>query len=89
MKKIPIKVAHYGRFDPRVRTGGVETFARNLQIVFEEVEFLTPEAQNPDAIIASKPPVVWDTQMVSDWSLFIFPFGSLMWFEDALTRRVI
>ena len=67
LKKIPIKVAHYGRFDPRVRTGGVETFARNLQIVFEEVEFLTPEAQNLDAIIASKTPVICENQMVSDW----------------------
>lgn len=67
LKKLPIKVAHYGRFDPRVRTGGVETFARNLQIVFEEVEFLTPENQNLDSIIAARTPVICDNQMVSDW----------------------
>ena len=67
MQKLPLKVAHYGRFDPRVRTGGVETFARNLQIVFEEVEFLTPENQELERMIAEKVPVICDNQMVSDW----------------------
>jgi hypothetical protein len=67
VQKLPLKVAHYGRFDPRVRTGGVETFARNLQIVFEEVEFLTPENQELERMIAEKVPVICDNQMVSDW----------------------
>ena len=67
MKKIPLKVAHYGRFDPRVRTGGVETFARNLQIVFDEVEFLTPDDQNLTRVMAEKVPVICDNQMVTDW----------------------
>ncbi len=67
MQKIPVKVAHYGRFDPRVTTGGVETFARNLGIVFEEVEFLTPSTQDRDRVIAEKIPVICDNQMVTDW----------------------
>ena len=67
MKKIPLKVVHYGRFDPRVRTGGVETFARNLQIVFDEVEFLTPDDQNLARVMAEKVPVICDNQMVTDW----------------------
>ena len=67
MKKLPMKVAHYGRFDPRVRTGGVETFARNLQIVFEDVEFLTPDSGAIDRVIRERLPVICDNQMVSDW----------------------
>ena len=67
MEKLPIKVAHYGRFDPRVTTGGVETFARNLGIVFDEVEFLTPNTQDKARVMAEQIPVICDNQMVVDW----------------------
>ncbi|MEM7154742.1 MAG: hypothetical protein AAF799_17970 [Myxococcota bacterium] len=65
--KIPLKVAHYGRFDPRTTTGGVETFARNLGIVFEEVEFLTPKTTDFADVMRRKLPVICDNQLVADW----------------------
>jgi hypothetical protein len=35
-------VVHFGKHDPRTRAGGVEAFARNLGLVFREVQFMTP-----------------------------------------------
>ena len=67
MQKIPLRVAHYGRYDPRVTTGGVETFARNLAIVFEEVEFLTPKTQDKERVMRERIPVICDNQLVVDW----------------------
>lgn len=67
MDKIPLKVAHYGRFDPRVTTGGVETFARNLETVFEEVIYLAPGVGDMAAAVRDRVPVICDNQMVVDW----------------------
>ncbi len=66
MNKIPIRVAHYGRFDPRHRTGGVETFARNLETVFERVEFLTPGSSRSRAAFEEGIPIICDNHMVRD-----------------------
>ena len=67
MDRIPLKVAHYGRFDPRVTTGGVETFARNLEGVFDEVIYLAPGVGDMDAAVRERIPVICDNQMVLDW----------------------
>jgi len=50
-----------------VTTGGVETFARNLAIVFEEVEFLTPKTQDKERVMRERIPVICDNQLVVDW----------------------
>ncbi|HIA03841.1 MAG TPA: hypothetical protein EYN06_06345 [Myxococcales bacterium] len=67
MKKIPVRIAHYGRFDPRVSTGGVETFARNLGIVFEEVDFITPETLDVTKERDAGTVIICDNQMTIDW----------------------
>ena len=66
VRKLPIKVAHYGRFDPRIKTGGVETFARNLGSVFEQIEFLTPDSPHLRATAEAGIPIICDNQMVRD-----------------------
>jgi len=67
--KIPLTIVHHGRFDPRVTTGGVETFARNLGLIFEEVLFTTPKTSRKErkAIMERRLPVICDNQMVVDW----------------------
>lgn len=67
MDKIPITVIHYGGKDPRQTTGGVETFARNLALCFERVEFMTPRNRDPDRALRSRTPVICDNQYVLDW----------------------
>ncbi len=67
MDKIPISVIHYGGKDPRRSSGGVETFARNLALCFERVEFMTPRNRDPDRAVRSRTPVVCDNQYVLDW----------------------
>jgi glycosyltransferase involved in cell wall biosynthesis len=65
--KIPATVVHYGQGDPRVQTGGVETFARNLGLAFESVEFMTPETLDVGSVVERRLPVVCDNQWVLDW----------------------
>jgi hypothetical protein len=67
--RIPVTIVHYGRFDPRRKTGGVETFARNLQSVFAHVEFLTTESTDAErrSVMERNLPVVCDNQLVLDW----------------------
>jgi glycosyltransferase involved in cell wall biosynthesis len=65
--RIPQTVVHYGLFDPRQHTGGVETFARNLGLVFEDVLFMTPETRDESLVRREKLPVICDNQWVLDW----------------------
>ncbi|MBW2445581.1 MAG: hypothetical protein JRG83_06620 [Deltaproteobacteria bacterium] len=65
--RIPRTVAHYGAQDPRVATGGVETFARNLRVIFDEVLFLTPAARGEARIRRERIPVLCDNHWVRDW----------------------
>ena len=65
--KIPRRVVHYGEKDPRVSNGGVETFARNLQLVFSEVTFMTPETIDVDLVRIARVAVVCDNQWALDW----------------------
>ncbi len=65
--RIPRTVVHHSRFDPRRATGGVETFARNLELVFEKVEYSTPETLDVERVRREKLPVICDNQHVLDW----------------------
>jgi hypothetical protein len=67
LSKLPISIVHYGRYDPRTRIGGVETFARNLDRVFQSVEFMTPENLNVERVRKDHILVICDNQFVTDW----------------------
>jgi hypothetical protein len=47
----------------------VETFARNLQKIFAEVRFLTPDRRALQSALRSRLPVICDNQRVLDWPL--------------------
>ena len=67
MDKLRFTVVHYGDKDPRSTTGGVETFARNLALSFEHVEFMTPRNRDFDRVRRERIPVICDNQRVRDW----------------------
>ena len=67
MPTLPIAVAHYGRHDPTTHVGGVETFARNLRLIFEEVALLHPKSPDLRAWARRGLPIVCDNQTVLDW----------------------
>lgn len=67
MSALPIAVAHYGRHDPATHVGGVETFARNLRLVFEDVTLLHPRSPELRAWAGRGLPIVCDNQTVLDW----------------------
>jgi len=55
-------VVHLGKHDPRARTGGVEAFARSLQLVFREVLFMTPATLDFDRVRRERLALVCDNQ---------------------------
>ncbi len=65
--RIPRQVVHYSEKDPRTTTGGVETFARNLALIFEQVDFMTPDTIDVDLVRNHRLPVICDNQWVLDW----------------------
>lgn len=65
--KIPTTVVHYALFDPRTHTGGVETFAKNLRLVFENVEFMTRDTLDVARVRRERLPVICDNHWVTDW----------------------
>lgn len=67
MSKIPVSVIHYGRHDARIKVGGVETFARNLGMIFEDVDFMTPDTLDVEWVDKNRPLVICDNQFVTDW----------------------
>jgi glycosyltransferase involved in cell wall biosynthesis len=67
LDRLPFRVVHYGGSDPRTTTGGVETFARNLGLVFDEVAFMTPRTLDPERVRREKSVVICDNQFVLDW----------------------
>ncbi|MEM9462790.1 MAG: hypothetical protein AAGF11_52100 [Myxococcota bacterium] len=67
MPPLPIAVAHYGRHDPTTHVGGVETFARNLRLLFEEVVLLHPKAPDLEGWARRGVPIICDNQTVTDW----------------------
>jgi glycosyltransferase involved in cell wall biosynthesis len=64
-KAIPRTVAHFGKHDPRDRVGGVATFAKNLELVFERVEFMTGGQHDFDWVKRERVPVICDNHWVS------------------------
>jgi glycosyltransferase involved in cell wall biosynthesis len=67
MDKLPFTVVHYGDKDPRSTTGGVETFARDLALSFQQVEFMTPRDHDFDRVRQERIPVICDNQRARDW----------------------
>ena len=67
MQQLPLSVIHYGANDPEVTAGGVETFARNLRTIFQEVRFMTPARRNFDEVRRLQIPVICDNQNVRHW----------------------
>lgn len=65
--RIPRTVVHYSKNDPRTYRGGVESFARNLGLVFDKVEFMTPRSRDLARVRQQRLPVICDNQMVLDW----------------------
>lgn len=62
---IPRTVVHFGKHDPRRRVGGVATFAQNLELVFERVEYMTGEHHDFDRVLRDRLPVICDNHWVS------------------------
>jgi glycosyltransferase involved in cell wall biosynthesis len=67
MEKLPFHVVHYGANDPETTRGGVETFARRLRLIFEEVTFMTPATRDAARVARERLPVICDNQFVTDW----------------------
>ena len=66
-KRIARTIVHYGLNDPTTTTGGVETFARNLAMRFEEVLFMTPRTIDVDLVKSRRLAVICDNHHVLDW----------------------
>ena len=67
MAKLPYHIVHYSQSDPENTSGGVETFARNLRLVFDEVTFMTPRTLDIARVRAENLHVICDNQRVVDW----------------------
>ncbi len=72
--KIPTTIVVHGKTDPRMRVGGVETFARTLEGVFEEVRYSTSRSRYAaGAPVAGGGadhrtlPIICDNATVLDW----------------------
>lgn len=65
-ERINETVIHYSANDPSVTTGGVETFARNLNLSFAGVRFMTPQTLDLGAIRRDRSLVVCDNHWVVD-----------------------
>jgi hypothetical protein len=64
---LPLPVIHYSRDDPRTTVGGVQRFARNLERIFAEVRYLTPDSPGREQAARSGIPIICDNQLVRDW----------------------
>lgn len=77
--RIERKVVHFGEHDPRGTVGGVESFARNLQTIFEEVDFMTPRSGDWDRVRRERLPVIcdnhWVLKLPSDVHAIAFQHG--------------
>ena len=67
MKKIPLTIVHYNNEDPATTTGGVQSFAKGLKLIFNNVEFMTPQNRDLKYIWNNQIPVVCDNQLVVDF----------------------
>lgn len=67
MEKIPLAVVSYTQYHPMKTKGGVQTFARNLQRVFADVVYMTPEERDIQHAVQHRLPVIADNQLVVHW----------------------
>jgi hypothetical protein len=67
MIKIPLTVVHYSDPHPLKSTGGVQTFARNLRLIFDQVLFMAPRERDIPYAMKNHLPVICDNQLVADW----------------------
>ncbi|MEM9998402.1 MAG: glycosyltransferase [Bacteroidota bacterium] len=75
LRRLPHHVVHYSEEDPATTTGGVQTFARSLALLFEEVSFMTPATRDEEIVRAGRLPVICDNHFVADWSADIPVIG--------------
>lgn len=89
--RIPRSVVHYSRLDPATTQGGVESFARNLRLIFAQVDFMTPATRDEARVRRERLPVICDNQMVLDWPddipLIGFRHG-VAWRKVGVTRSL-
>jgi len=91
MRRIPRTVVHYSWQDPESNRGGVESFARNLALIFERVEFMTPKTRDEARVRAERLPVICDNHMVLDWPLDLTVIGfqhGVAWRKARVTRSL-
>ena len=67
MSKVAARVVHYGANNPETYRGGVESFARNLRLIFDEVSFMYDGHLDIDKVRREKLLVVCDNHWVTDW----------------------
>lgn len=67
MDKIPLKVVSYTRLPALTTKGGVETFARNLRLIFDEVVYMDSDHRDLAYPLKNRLPVICDNQLVVDW----------------------
>lgn len=65
-ERLPHHVVVHGRFTPGARRGGVETFGRTLDEIFEEVTF-TASGDDVEPHVRAGALVICDNQTVLDW----------------------
>lgn len=64
--KIPTKILHYAKHHPDAALGGVETFARNLRLIFEDVEFVSEGSLDVGRLRDAQTMVICDNHWVTD-----------------------
>lgn len=90
-RRLPRSVIHYSRLDPETTPGGVESFARNLRLSFEHVEFMTPSTLDTERVRRDRIPVICDNHMVLDWPADIPLIGfrhGVAWRKVRVTRSL-
>jgi len=65
--RIPVRVVHHSRRDPRDKAGGVEAFARRLGEVFEQVEMTWTGHPSLPALARDRAIVICDNDTAIDW----------------------
>ena len=66
LEKIPLSVIYYNDKDPLTTTGGVQTFAKGLRLIFHNVEYMIPKNLDLKYILRKQIPVICTNEMVSD-----------------------
>ena len=91
LDRIPRRVVHYSAHDPRTALGGVESFARNLRLIFDDVVFMTPHARDEGLVRRERLPVICDNQLVLDWPADVRVIGfqhGVAWRKARATRKL-